>query len=417
MGQCKKLCIVIPVLLAVLTHGCAKKQSTSEKLMESDYIQMVSYEPTRLEQGEFLVLDGISYYVDYEKADAVPICSKPDCRHISPRLDRESTCSAAMEYQTIFPYSGRLYGIKPESEGKMQIFISDLDGGNRESLGEFPGGSGLQDFLLVQSRLYYTAFELSEAVPEESGSDIELIWNVYTLDLKTLETEKIITHTGVGRGIYLLGGTKDYQIYSMGDDSEVDFYCLDYNSDQSEKIPVRGTGYQKVIPFQDGFYYVDVSDHGACSVHYYDIQKKEDRVSISEEEITGLMGEGVETVNLQTAYGDGFIFGAYIADSTEKGVFLKENIDAPVVRLDLPDQLEKKDGIQFNGFESETEEGIFFRYVKQVEIEKNVADTVLWYAYIDKNALLSGSEDIQTVIEPKVSSMLNPVDSEGNILN
>lgn len=98
-------------------------------------------------------------------------------------------------------------------------------------------------------------------------------------------------------------------------------------------------------------------------------------------------------------------------------MFLKENEDTPSVRLELPDQMEKEEGIQFNGFSSETENGMFFRYVKQTEIEKDVTDTVTWYAYEDKQALLNGTDDIKIVIEPKVSSMSNPVDSGGNILN
>lgn len=417
MIRWKELSIVIIILPAVLITGCTKKQNAANHMLDADYIQMISHGPARVDSGEFMVVDGISYYVDYENASAVPVCNKPDCRHLSPRLDRGSTCNAAMEYEAIFPYSGHLYGIKLESKGEMEVFASDLDGGNKERLGEFPAGSVLQDFLLVQSKLYYTTFGLSSEVPKESDSDMELTWDLYTLDLNTLDTEKIISHTGIGHGIYLLGGTEEYQIYSMGDESSMAFYSLEYSTAQSEKIPINGTGYQQVIPHKDGFYYVYISDNDACSIHYFDMDKKEDRVYVSEEEIIDLLGDDVVTVNLQTSFGDGVIFGAYTMDQTQKGVFLKENEDTPSVRLELPDQMEKEEGIQFNGFSSETENGMFFRYVKQTEIEKDVTDTVTWYAYEDKQALLNGTDDIKIVIEPKVSSMSNPVDSEGNILN
>ena len=60
------------------------------------------------------------------------------------------------------------------------------------------------------------------------------------MDLDTLDAEEMETFTGNGSSLMFLGGTKDYQIYSAGENSKIDFYRLDYDTGKSKKLPICG---------------------------------------------------------------------------------------------------------------------------------------------------------------------------------
>lgn len=412
---------ILLLFMTVFLAGCSNQKPAAENVFDSDYVQMTFSGPARFKEGEFLVVDGLSYYVDHEKAMAVPICNKPDCRHLPPRLDNDSTCNAAQNDQVIFPYAGQLYGISHEGSEELELYTSDLDGNNRTKLGSFPGGSGLQDFIRVRSNLYYTTFSLEKEVIQDNGSDLKLVWKMYRLDLDTKKAKEILSYTGGGNGLLLLGGTKDYQIYSTGDE-ETQIYCLDYETGESEKLPIEGQAYGSILPRKTGraFYYVHGTGHETGEIHCYDMDQKEDHVCVSEDEIGKALSGSKWTVDLQSSFDKGILFGAYTTDMSDSGVFLMESADAPLKELLLPEQLKKEES-QFNGFCSETEEGMFFWYFREEEIGKDpsgniMTDTARWYAYIGKNALLHGRNEVKDVIDPMVSAMANPIDQDGKIL-
>ena len=72
------------------------------------------------------------YYVDFTTQDAIPVCNKPDCRHLSKAEDADTECDAAIDGARVFPYKGKLLGISEDSKGNEEIYSSDIDGSNRK---------------------------------------------------------------------------------------------------------------------------------------------------------------------------------------------------------------------------------------------------------------------------------------------
>ena len=70
-----------------------EKKTTASDKFQSDYMEIGV--GTTVEKGYFGVINGLLYYVDFETMNAVPICNKPDCRHISWMEDRNTKCNAA----------------------------------------------------------------------------------------------------------------------------------------------------------------------------------------------------------------------------------------------------------------------------------------------------------------------------------
>lgn len=80
----------------------------------------------------------VLYYIDFETMEGIPICNKPNCRHISWKEDRNTKCDAAnIDISTVFPYEGKLYGFRSLSDGGSELVVSDLDGGDWKSKGMF----------------------------------------------------------------------------------------------------------------------------------------------------------------------------------------------------------------------------------------------------------------------------------------
>ena len=73
---------VFVLILYIGMIGCGKeKKTTASDKFQSDYMEIGV--GTTVEKGYFGVINGLLYYVDFETMNAVPICNKPDCRHIS----------------------------------------------------------------------------------------------------------------------------------------------------------------------------------------------------------------------------------------------------------------------------------------------------------------------------------------------
>ena len=85
---------VFVLILCIGMIGCGKeKKTTASDKFQSDYMEIGV--GTTVEKGYFGVINGLLYYVDFETMNAVPICNKPDCRHISWMEDRNTKCNAA----------------------------------------------------------------------------------------------------------------------------------------------------------------------------------------------------------------------------------------------------------------------------------------------------------------------------------
>ena len=83
---------------------------------QSDYMKI--WGGTTVEEGDFRVINGLLYYIDFETMEGIPICNKPNCRHISWKEDRNTKCDAAnIDISTVFPYEGKLYGFRSLSDG------------------------------------------------------------------------------------------------------------------------------------------------------------------------------------------------------------------------------------------------------------------------------------------------------------
>lgn len=94
--------------------------------------------------------------------------------------------------------------------------------------------------------------------------------------------------------LQLLGGTEEYQVYSVIKNYEGSFYILDCKTGKSEEISLHmADGYKKIVPADQKniFYYEDweVSPDGekSSTVWRYDIEKNNEEVLLKKEEIQG----------------------------------------------------------------------------------------------------------------------------------
>ena len=78
------------LFISIILAGCSGrnpgKDEKSEKF-QSDYMDLGGM-GTKVDEGLFYSKNGLFYYTDFETNTAVPICNKPDCRHLSTREDK-----------------------------------------------------------------------------------------------------------------------------------------------------------------------------------------------------------------------------------------------------------------------------------------------------------------------------------------
>ena len=126
---------VFVLILYIGMIGCGKeKKTTASDKFQSDYMEIGV--GTTVEKGYFGVINGLLYYVDFETMNAVPICNKPDCRHISWMEDRNTKCNAAnTDIWNLFPYKGKLYGFRLMAEVNWLYLIwTEATGNQKECL-------------------------------------------------------------------------------------------------------------------------------------------------------------------------------------------------------------------------------------------------------------------------------------------
>ena len=156
MKRRRFISFVFVLILCFGMSGCGKeKKTTAPNKFQSDYMEV--WGGTTVEEGDFRVINGLLYYIDFETMEGIPICNKPNCRHISWKEDRNTKCDAAnIDISTVFPYEGKLYGFRSLSDGGSELVVSDLDGGDWKSKGMFitaqlePGASSVIPMLSWQ---------------------------------------------------------------------------------------------------------------------------------------------------------------------------------------------------------------------------------------------------------------------------
>ena len=124
---------VFVLILCIGMIGCGKeKKTTASDKFQSDYMEIGV--GTTVEKGYFGVINGLLYYVDFETMNAVPICNKPDCRHISWMEDRNTKCNAAnTDIWNLFPYT--VFGLLLMAEVNWLYLIwTEATGNQKECL-------------------------------------------------------------------------------------------------------------------------------------------------------------------------------------------------------------------------------------------------------------------------------------------
>lgn len=174
---------VFVLILCIGMIGCGKeKKTTASDKFQSDYMEIGV--GTTVEKGYFGVINGLLYYVDFETMNAVPICNKPDCRHISWMEDRNTKCNAAnTDIWNLFPYKGKLYGFRSLADGGSELVVSDLDGSNWKSKGMFIKAEESFHEGVVVKGFYY--------IGDEGKS-------LYCYHIDSKENEKIVQAEEVG---------------------------------------------------------------------------------------------------------------------------------------------------------------------------------------------------------------------------
>ena len=404
------------VAMLITGTGCSKKNTgiKNEKLA-SDYMELFNMsEGIKTEEGCFKIRDGICYYVDFGEEKAIPLCNKPECRHLSEAEDPDTECNAVSdEDMYIFPYGDRLFEIAENEDGTV-LTSSALDRTDRKEVkqlmdiyGKFGQG------VVVKNRLIYTVSKVADVQNAEELNDFTMTRSIECLNLDTLETE-VYVDAGICDGLQLLGGTEEYQVYSVIKNYEGFFYILDYKTGKSKEISLHtADGYKKIVPADQEkiFYYEDweVSPDGekSSTVWRYDIEKSKEEVLLKKEEIQG--AEEESSIRLIGIREDGILCEAgdvlYLVDKdshqVNKKVSLMEVLpvtDAKEVRLDFV-----------------TEDAAYLAYEITNRTTGDESDWISWDGVIRMDDLLNGKKAVKVLIAPRMSSAGNPVDEDGNM--
>lgn len=285
---------VFVLILYIGMIGCGKeKKTTASDKFQSDYMEIGV--GTTVEKGYFGVINGLLYYVDFETMNAVPICNKPDCRHISWMEDRNTKCNAAnTDIWNLFPYKGKLYGFRSLADGGSELVVSDLDGSNWKSKGMFiKAEESFHEGVVVKDQMFYLK---DVALREEEAAEPELETVMCMLDLDTMKSREICRERGTF-SIQFLGGTKDYQIYSVKGEDGVTCYQFDYKKEVSKEISLYDIPGRIIGADETGFYYNSGIDYPSA-VYRYHFETGENEVFVSKEEAKAAYGKDVFSLSL-----------------------------------------------------------------------------------------------------------------------
>lgn len=392
MKRRRFISFVFVLILCFGMSGCGKeKKTTAPNKFQSDYMEV--WGGTTVEEGDFRVINGLLYYIDFETMEGIPICNKPNCRHISWKEDRNTKCDAAnIDISTVFPYEGKLYGFRSLSDGGSELVVSDLDGGDWKSKGMFITAEEIfQGGVVVGNQMFFlkdVVVRPEDHITEMRTDTVMCVLNFDTMELKELRREKGVF------SIQFLGGTKDYQIYSVQEDN-----LFDYESGTLTEISLNTVDYQRVEVTQDGkgFYYI--GDEGK-SLYCYHIDSKENEKIVQAEEV------GAEKVTVEGVSEEGILFRAF----PENELYVKN--EEGISNLKLSDRL-PTDQAWLSGINDITKDGVYFTYQEKYIGEKEIEGDLLMYdAYIEKEDLFGKTGEMKVIYTPRVSSAGNIVTEE-----
>lgn len=283
-GTVLSICLLSSGLSACSSEDKTEKPS-SENQLQSDYMEVDGI-LTKTEKGSFSVHDGLMYFTDYETQTSIPVCGKPNCRHLSVYEDEKTTCNAVCSSSYMFPYKEKLYRIESVDNREGKLIASHMDGSNPKTVGTFSSGDMLESAVILNENMYYTYCELQNKILAEqedgqaqSGQAMGSNCSLNRLNLDTLEQTEIVKLEDVSH-ILMLGGTKEYQVCAVVKDDGVQYNLFDYESGTLTEISLNTVDYQRVEVTQDGkgFYYI--GDEGK-SLYCYHIDSKENENNCS----------------------------------------------------------------------------------------------------------------------------------------
>ena len=400
MKRRRFISFVFVLILCFGMSGCGKeKKTTAPNKFQSDYMEV--WGGTTVEEGDFRVINGLLYYIDFETMEGIPICNKPNCRHISWKEDRNTKCDAAnIDISTVFPYEGKLYGFRSLSDGGSEFRWGRLEikGHVYYSRRNFSrrGCRGKSDVFLKD-----VVVRPEDHITEMRTDTVMCVLNFDTMELKELRREKGVF------SIQFLGGTKDYQIYSVQEDNGIKCYQFDYDEEESKEISLKNRTQSVVKADETGFYYNSGIDYPK-EVYKHDLETSENEICISEEEAKAAFGKEYLQLIIWDVREDGILF--HLVDEKEGDVFWKESKSGEIKRLYLEENLPKKNS-RLNSFMFGTEDGIGFSYLQSLD-----SDNIEWYGYISWEDLLAGKNNIKTLVETKFTGGGKPLDEEGNVI-
>ena len=224
--------ILLCCLMLLLVTGCSGKntdESEKSEKFQSDYMELFLAQPVKMEEGYFEIVDGLSYYIDYETKMSVPICNEPECRHLSEAEDTNTTCDAANgDASMVFPHKGRLLKIVVDKDGDYTILASELDGSNEKEVGNVTTDNRMiHEAVIVKNNMYYTYSKMAEMNEGFGESAIKRDFGITRLNLDTMETEDIYEDKDVEL-LMMLGGTSKFQMFSASKAS-ADLFVLAYH--------------------------------------------------------------------------------------------------------------------------------------------------------------------------------------------
>ncbi len=389
----RKIMISVFLLLQILLTGCSgNDEQQLKELFQTDYMELFGAGAVITPVGDFKIRDGLLYFTDYAEKICIPVCAKPDCRHLSVYEDEHSACNAIADGAKVFPYDGKLYRIKDEDDGqKSTLVVSQMDGSNPKEVGSFDSGDWLMDAVIVRNKMYYVYVETKDS--EEAGQmpTMNLIYTMNVLDLDTLEQRAVISKIKTD-SFSLRGGTEDFFIYALTGDTVSGNYLFDHETETSQRLPIETSDRRKIIVAADGksFYYTGNDKNLYC----YHIETQENEVVYE-------AAEGQTDVLAEAVCEDGLFFRVF----PENELYIRT--DDEVKNLELSKRLPTTSA-WLSGVENITETGVYFNYQSNYTKE---GDLLNWYAYIETEDLLNGTEDVQILYTPRVSSLWNIVDA------
>ena len=405
---------ILAGMIVLAVCGCAGRIPQEKRAaIGSDYMEIYGGN-TITRTGYFTNASGILYYVDFTTQDAIPVCNKPDCRHLSKAEDADTECDAAIDGARVFPYKGKLLGISEDSKGNEEIYSSDIDGSNRKVKKKLESSNMfINEGVIAKDSFFYVA-----TMPEvDDQENMKWISVLKKLNLDTFEATQLDSvECKDALGFQLLGGTEEYQIYSLIKDDETLFYKLDYESCESEQIELFQSGYERILPEENenSFYYLSV-EGGERNLYQYDIDSRKNKLCLENEKILENAGGDIVGSDLCGKCQEGIVYWVRTwTEEREEKMFLLDH-NGKIQELSMPQQLPVA-GTHFYDVICATEKGMYFWYLKDFE-SNGFQDNVDWQAYTEWEDLVNEKSVIKNVINPRMTAMGELVDENVNPIN